>query len=174
MLQGMVLRHAVISSPVGDLTVVRTANGVCGLYLEVTKRPLDRDRIGVRDDSVAEGVADQIAEYFRGERRGFDVPLDLSGTRFQRRVWDALLRIPYADRISYRRLAEELGDPNAVRAVGAANGSNPVSIIVPCHRVVASNGALTGYAGGIARKRFLLDLEERTSGAAPALFHTVD
>lgn len=170
MLQGMALTHAVISSPVGDLTVVRTPDGVRGLFMEVTKRPLSPDRIGLPDDAAAEGVVDQLAEYFRGERQSFDLPLDLGGTPFQRRVWEALLRIPYAGRVSYRQIAQELGAPNAVRAVGAANGSNPVSIIVPCHRVVASNGALTGYAGGVERKKFLLDLEERIAGAAPGLF----
>lgn len=170
MLLGMGLTHAVISSPVGDLTVVRTPEGVCGLYMEVTKKPLSPERVGARDDSAADGIADQLAEYFSGERRCFDVPLDLGGTPFQRRVWDSLLRIPYADRVSYLQIATELGVPNAVRAVGAANGSNPVSIIVPCHRVVASNGALTGYAGGVDRKKFLLDLEERADGARPALF----
>lgn len=170
MLLGMARSHAVISSPVGLLTVVRTAQGVCGLFMEVTKKPLTPERIGARDDSAAEGIADQLAEYFRGERRDFDVPLDLAGTPFQRRVWDALLRIPYAGRVSYRQIAAELGDPNAVRAVGAANGSNPVSIIVPCHRVVASNGTLTGYAGGVDRKQFLLELETRVAGVEPALF----
>lgn len=170
MLADMALRHAVISSPVGHLTVVRTTEGVCGLYMVTTKRPLNPERIGVRDDAVADGVAGQLAEYFRGERRCFDVPLDLGGTAFQRRVWEALLRIPYAGRVSYLQIAKELGDPHAVRAVGAANGSNPVGIIVPCHRVVASNGALTGYAGGIERKKFLLDLEERVAGRQPGLF----
>lgn len=170
MLKDMALRHAVISSPVGDLTVVRTADGVCGLYMEVAKRPLSPERIGVRDDAAMVGVADQLAEYFRGERRSFDVPLDLKGTAFQRRVWEALLRIPYAERVSYLQIAVELGDPNAVRAVGAANGWNPVSIIVPCHRVVASNGALTGYAGGIERKKFLLELEQQVAGMEPSLF----
>lgn len=170
MLLGMARSHAVISSPVGLLTVVRTSRGLCGLYMEVTKKPLTPERIGLRDDAAADGVIDQLAEYFRGERREFDVPLDLAGTPFQRRVWDALLRIPYAGRVSYRQIAEELGDANAVRAVGAANGSNPVSIIVPCHRVVASNGTLTGYAGGVDRKQFLLDLETRVAGVEPALF----
>ncbi|WP_134322886.1 methylated-DNA--[protein]-cysteine S-methyltransferase [Cumulibacter soli] len=160
----MVLTHAVISSPVGDLTVVRSAVGVCGLYMQATKRPLTPERLGERDSAAADGVADQLAEYFNGERREFDVPLDLTGTPFQRRVWGALLRIPYADRVSYRQIAVELGIPNAVRALGAANGSNPVSIIVPCHRVVASNGALTGYAGGMERKKFLLDMEARVAG----------
>lgn len=170
MLLGMALTHAVISSPVGDLTVVRGSAGIRGLFMQVTKKPLTPARTGPLDPAAADGIADQLAEYFAGRRRQFDVPLELVGTPFQRRVWEVLLSIPYAERVSYRWIAQRLGDPNLVRAVGAANGSNPVSIIVPCHRVVASNGALTGYAGGVERKQFLLELEQRVAGAAPSLF----
>ena len=104
-------------------------------------------------------AARELTEYFEGKRRAFDVPLDMRGTDFQKRAWDALLSIPYGETRSYGQQAAMLGNPQASRAVGLANGSNPVSIIVPCHRVVGSNGKLTGYGGGLPRKQALLDLE---------------
>jgi methylated-DNA-[protein]-cysteine S-methyltransferase len=110
----------------------------------------------------------QLAEYFTRSRRAFDLPLDLRGTAFQLDVWHALLRIPYGETRCYSQLAVELGRPGAARAVGAANGSNPVSIIVPCHRVIAAGGGLGGYGGGLDRKKFLLDLE---SGASASLIN---
>jgi methylated-DNA-[protein]-cysteine S-methyltransferase len=116
---------------------------------------------GGRDDPtpVLSAAAAQLEEYFAGERTGFDLPLRPAGTAFQRRVWDALLEIPYGETISYTELAARIGAPAAVRAAGAANGRNPLSIVVPCHRVVGSKGVLTGYGGGLAAKRWLLDLE---------------
>lgn len=170
MLQGMTRSHAVTDSPVGPLTIVLTERGLCGLYMKRTKRPLSGEITGPRDDGVATEIVTQLGEYFRGERREFDLPLDLQGTDFQRSVWDLLLQIPYGERATYGELAERLGDPRTVRAVGAANGSNPVSIVVPCHRVVGGDGSLTGYAGGVERKRFLLDLEARVAGTSPTLF----
>lgn len=164
------LVHSVLPSPVGPLTVVRTPDGVCGLYMAVTKRPLRAEDLGPRDDAAFDDVRAQLAAYFAGELREFDLPLDLHGTEFQRRVWERLLAVPYAQTATYQQLALDLGDANAVRAVGTANGSNPVSIIVPCHRVIGSDGSLTGYAGGLGRKRFLLDLETRVAGATPTLF----
>ncbi len=104
-------------------------------------------------------MVDQLDEYFAGERTEFDVTLRLEGTEFQRRVWAGLLEIPYGETISYGELATRIGQPTASRAVGLANGRNPVGIIVPCHRVIGSTGALTGYGGGLDRKRALLDLE---------------
>jgi methylated-DNA-[protein]-cysteine S-methyltransferase len=121
--------------------------------------------LGAREDGhplVRKAVA-ELREYFAGERRGFDLPLELEGTAFQRRVWNALLGIPYGETRSYGQLARELGMPGAARAVGAANGANPVAIIVPCHRVIATSGALHGYGGGLDRKKFLLDLESGAS-----------
>lgn len=170
MLMDMPRRHAVIDSPMGPLTVVMSDAGLCGLYMKITKRPLTAERTGPRDDSVGDEVSAQLGDYFRGERREFDLPLDLDGTDFQKSVWARLLQIPYGERVSYSDLARDLGDLNAVRAVGTANGSNPVSIVVPCHRVVGADGSLTGYAGGVERKRFLLDLEARVSGLSPTLF----
>lgn len=116
--------------------------------------PVERGR-----HPLLERAAAQLAGYFAGRRRDFDVPLDPIGTDFQRRVWEAVGRIPYGETRSYAELAEGLGRPKASRAVGAANGRNPISIMIPCHRLVGSGGALTGYAGGLPAKRWLLDLE---------------
>ena len=112
--------------------------------------------------AVFDHVIAQLDEYFAGERTEFDVPLDPVGTEFQLRAWAALRRIPYGETRSYGEQARTIGAPAAVRAVGAANGRNPISIIVPCHRVVGSNGSLTGFGGGLDAKRYLLDLEART------------
>jgi methylated-DNA-[protein]-cysteine S-methyltransferase len=113
---------------------------------------------------VLADAARQLNEYFAGERTDFDLPLSLDGTGFQRTVWSGLQDIPYGETISYGELARRIGQPTASRAVGLANGRNPVSIVVPCHRVVGSNGSLTGYGGGLPRKQFLLGLELRVSG----------
>ncbi len=116
-----------------------------------------------RDPAVTESLARQLTEYFAGSRRTFDLPLALEGTAFRSRVWEALLRIPYGETRTYRELARQLGDPGASRAIGGANGSNPVSILVPCHRVIGASGSLVGYAGGTRLKACLLRLE----GALP-------
>jgi O-6-methylguanine DNA methyltransferase len=108
-------------------------------------------------------ATEQLQAYFAGQRRDFDLPLDLAGTAFQRSVWRALLDIPYGETRSYGFVAQAIGAPKAVRAVGAANGSNPIPIVVPCHRVIGAGGSLTGYGGGLALKRFLLELEARHS-----------
>ncbi len=115
----------------------------------------------MRDAGAASPVAEQLREYFAGERERFDVPLAARGTEFQRRVWEALRAIPYGETASYGQIARAVGRPAASRAVGAANGRNPISIVVPCHRVVGAGGALTGYGGGLDRKARLLDLEAR-------------
>jgi methylated-DNA-[protein]-cysteine S-methyltransferase len=113
----------------------------------------------VRDDEAFAAAREQLAAYFAGERTDFDLPVTATGTPFQHEVWQALTEIPYGTTWSYGELARHIGKPAAVRAVGLANGRNHVSIVVPCHRVVGANGSLTGYGGGIERKRFLLDLE---------------
>jgi methylated-DNA-[protein]-cysteine S-methyltransferase len=110
-------------------------------------------------------VRRQLSEYFDGERDEFDVPLAMTGTPFQRRVWQALQRIPYGETTTYGELARRLGRPSASRAVGLANGRNPIAVIVPCHRVIGSDGSLTGYGGGVERKRLLLELEATGRGA---------
>ena len=147
------------TSPVGPLTLVVQDGALCGLYQSGQRHLPDPSAFGPRDDAAGREVAAQLDAYFAGELRAFDVPLVLSGTCFRRRVWAALTQIPYGSTWTYGRLAAAIGQPTASRAVGLANGRNPVCIVVPCHRVVGSGGSLTGYAGGTDRKRHLLELE---------------
>lgn len=162
MLNGMSTNcHTVIDSPIGKLTLVSTDGSLSGLYMEQQRHRPDDTRFGEPDARVFAQVEEQLAAYFTGELTTFDLPLAPAGTEFQRRVWTALREIPYGATVTYGELAAELGRPTASRAVGLANGRNPISIVVPCHRVVGSSGALTGYGGGLERKRFLLDLERR-------------
>ena len=148
-----------IASPLGDLLAVTDGHALIGL---------DFDRPGTTDDGLPEpaaalldATAAQVAAYFAGLRRRFDLPLGPQGTPFQRRVWDALLEVRFGCTASYADIARRIGQPAAVRAVGAANGRNPVAIVIPCHRVIGADGTLTGYAGGLARKQALLALEAR-------------
>ncbi|MCC6971216.1 MAG: methylated-DNA--[protein]-cysteine S-methyltransferase [Phycisphaerales bacterium] len=156
----------VIDSPLGPIAIDATALGVCSISFGV--RPA---RQGMQPDDVAAALpildhaARELAEYFAGSRRNFAIPLDAPGTEFQHRVWLELARIPMGETISYQELARRCGDINASRAVGAANGANPVAIVVPCHRVLAKDGTLHGYAGGLDKKRALLDHEFAVTGA---------
>lgn len=152
--------HTVVDSPVGPLTLVAEEGALAGLYLH-EQRHLPSAGFGDVDDAVLPAVREQLAAYFARELDRFDVPLATAGTPFQRQVWSALRAVPYGSTCTYGELAAAVGRPTAVRAVGAANGRNPVCIIVPCHRVVGADGSLTGYAGGLERKRQLLDLERR-------------
>ena len=151
--------HTVIDSPIGPLTLVAAAGRLAGVYLEQHRHRPELATFGPRDDEPFLAVTAQLKEYFAGQRTEFDLALELAGTPFQRQVWAALGDIPYGQTISYGELAARIGKPGASRAVGLANGRNPVSIVVPCHRVVGANGSLTGYGGGMERKRYLLDLE---------------
>jgi len=155
------MKHALMDSPVGPLILVATDAGeLAGLYMEQHRHQPPIETFGDRDDSALPAVAEQLTEYFEHGRTTFDVPLHLAGTPFQQRVWTALQTIPYGETTTYGELARDLGlVPGASRAVGLANGKNPVSIIVPCHRVVGSTGNLTGYGGGLHRKQALLDHE---------------
>lgn len=155
------MTYAVVDSPLGPLTMVATDTGeLTGLYMDRQLYRPETALFGDRDDSVLPAVAEQLEEYFHHGRTSFDVPLRLVGTAFQRRVWTALQDIPYGATTTYGGLAATLGlTPRSARAVGLANGKNPISIIVPCHRLVGSTGSLTGYGGGIERKRALLDHE---------------
>ena len=160
--------HVVVDSPVGPLTLVAADGALVGLYMTEQRHLPARERLGEPADDpdgapFAEAAA-QLQEYFDGERTGFDLRIALDGTPFQRRVWAAPQDIPYGQTISYGQLADRIGQPSASRAVGLANGKNPVGIIVPCHRVVGADGGLTGYGGGIERKRYLLAHEQRVSG----------
>jgi methylated-DNA-[protein]-cysteine S-methyltransferase len=148
-----------VDSPVGPLTLVAADGVLAGLYMVQQRHAPDPATFGDPDASVFDAVAEQLSEYFAGQRRAFDLPVVFEGTPFQNTVWRALQDIPCGTTISYGQLADRLGKPTASRAVGLANGRNPISIIVPCHRVVGSNGSLTGYGGGLERKRYLLDLE---------------
>jgi methylated-DNA-[protein]-cysteine S-methyltransferase len=154
------VRHAVVDSPVGPLTMVARDGRLAGLYMAGQRHLPDEHTFGARDDEVLPEVREQLAAYFRGELREFDLPLAEVGTPFQAEVWAALRRVPYGETCTYGELAAAIGRPAAVRAVGAANGRNPICIVVPCHRVVGSTGQLTGYAGGVDKKAALLALEQ--------------
>jgi len=148
-------------SPIGRLLLTATEQGLSGVFMEDHKGGPEPAPDWVHDPARLEAAKSQLRRYFEGTLRDFDLRLDLNGTRFQVEVWNALRRIPFGATASYRDLAADIGRPNAVRAVGAANGRNPVSIIVPCHRVIGADGSLTGYGGGLDRKRFLLEHESR-------------
>ena len=155
-----------IATPLGKLLLVRTARGLAGAWFEGQKHhPEAFTALRRPDDELLRRTAEQLHAYFAGERAAFDLPLDLLGTPFQRAVWQQLIAIPAAGTASYGAIAKALGQPAAVRAVGGAVGRNPVSVIVPCHRVVGSDGSMTGYAGGVDRKRALLALESAAARA---------
>jgi methylated-DNA-[protein]-cysteine S-methyltransferase len=159
------MRWSTMTSPIGPLLLMGDSAGLMGVYMDAHRGGQGPSvQTGVRDDRMFAAARGQLEEYFAGTRQAFDLPLAAEGTDFQRRVWDALLGIPYGTTISYLELARRIGDPKAVRAVGLANGRNPISIIVPCHRVIGSDGSLTGYGGGIERKRWLLQHEASHSG----------
>ncbi|HKN99701.1 MAG TPA: methylated-DNA--[protein]-cysteine S-methyltransferase [Pseudonocardiaceae bacterium] len=151
--------HTVVDSPTGPLTLVAEDGVLAGLYMDRQRHRPDPATFGVPDPTPFGQVIEQLAEYFDGHRREFDLPLVLHGTDFQRTVWQALRTIRYGETVSYGQLADRIGRPTASRAVGLANGKNPISIIIPCHRVVGATGDLTGYGGGLDRKRQLLALE---------------
>jgi methylated-DNA-[protein]-cysteine S-methyltransferase len=151
--------HTIVDSPVGPLHLVATDGVLSGLHLDGQRHRPDPATFGPRDDGPFAEVRRQLEAYFAGERTDFDLPLHLEGTDFQRRVWAALREVPYGTTWTYGQLAAHLGAPGASRAVGLANGRNPVAIVVPCHRVVGADGTLTGYGGGLERKQLLLDLE---------------
>lgn len=153
--------HTVVGSPLGDLTLVADDGSLTGLYFPHHWYRPDPAGFGPRDDAGFGDATAQLGEYFAGERTEFDLPLDPRGDGFQQLVWKLISRIPYGQTTSYGELAQQLGDGVLAKDVGQAVGRNPLSVIVPCHRVVGKDGQLTGYAGGLARKRFLLDLEQR-------------
>jgi methylated-DNA-[protein]-cysteine S-methyltransferase len=159
--------HVIVDSPVGRLTLVAEQGRLSGLFMDEQRHaPHDADlgMPGERDDEPFASAAEQLAAYFCGELTAFDLPIAPAGTPFQLRVWDALRTIPYGQTLTYGQLASQIGSPAASRAVGLANGRNPISVVVPCHRVIGADGSLTGYGGGLHRKRFLLDLERAVAG----------
>ena len=155
----------IVPSPVGPLTLVGEGDDITGLYFE-TGSSVATPRSGwVRDDRQLRPAAAQLAEYFAGKRTRFELPLAPRGTAFQKSVWAALMSIPFGQTASYGDIARVIGKPAASRAVGGANHRNPLSIIIPCHRVIGADGGMTGYGGELYRKRLLLDLESRVAAA---------
>ena len=152
-----------IDSPIGPLTLMARDGRLTHLVMEDQTHAVEPPPGSRRDDDAFAEVILQLDEYFAGERTAFDVPMTLEGTDFQRQVWVQLCAIPYGETISYGELARRVGNPNASRAVGSANGRNPVAVIVPCHRVIATDGSLGGYGGGLDRKVRLLGIEQGRS-----------
>ncbi|MBI4509048.1 MAG: methylated-DNA--[protein]-cysteine S-methyltransferase [Deltaproteobacteria bacterium] len=157
----MSLVQKIVLSPVGPLRLVASDVALLGVYFRSHRRAPPLAAREVEEHEVLDHTASELAGYFRGERRRFSTPLSAVGTDFQRAVWTALARIPYGERRSYSELAHEIGRPRAIRAVGMANALNPLSIFVPCHRVVRTTGELSGYAGGVSVKEWLLAHEQR-------------
>jgi methylated-DNA-[protein]-cysteine S-methyltransferase len=164
--------HVTVPSPVGPLTIVAAGGKITGLYMDAQRHAPEPESFGLPADPAEEpfaAAAAQLRAYFDGGLTEFDLPLSPVGTEFQRRVWAGLRAIPYGETVSYGELASRLGSPAASRAVGLANGKNPIAIVVPCHRVIGADGSLTGYGGGLDRKQFLLALERGSlQGTRPA------
>jgi methylated-DNA-[protein]-cysteine S-methyltransferase len=163
------IQYRTIDSPIGLLTLA--GRGRVLTNLRMVEQTYEPNRVGWSPDPNGfDDAVDQLEAYFAGELTDFELELDLAGTDFQRRVWKALLTIPYGQTRSYGEIAEQIGAPNAARAVGLANGHNPIAIIVPCHRVIGANGSLTGFGGGLGRKRTLLELEKQKLSIDLTLF----
>lgn len=154
--------YKITDSPVGKLKLYASDKGLAGILWEndrMARVPHLKSAVGDESHPILLETARQLAEYFSRERREFSLPLDFTGTDFRKRVWAALLTIPYGETRTYGQLASQIGEPDKARAVGTANGRNPISIVTPCHRVIGANGKLTGFAGGLDRKAYLLNLE---------------
>jgi methylated-DNA-[protein]-cysteine S-methyltransferase len=163
------IHYRTIDSPIGPLALAGRDRVLTNLrMLDQTYEPNRND--WVPDDHAFPDAVEQLEAYFAGERTDFDLELGMAGSEFQRRVWRALLTIPYGETRSYGQIAEHIGATGAARAVGLANGHNPIAIIVPCHRVIGASGSLTGYGGGLDRKRSLLELERRRQSVTLSLF----
>jgi methylated-DNA-[protein]-cysteine S-methyltransferase len=170
----MTTRHTVIDSALGELTLIANGDALAGVYFRHHWHPPGADALGPYVEATTDELFDrtkkQLDEYLTGQRTQFDLPVVMAGEPGQRRVWDLLPGIAYGQTVTYGELAAKLADGTTAYEVGQAVGRNPLSIVVPCHRVVGKNGALTGYAGGLKRKRFLLDLEAPVPAAAGRLF----
>lgn len=153
------LKHTSIESPIGELLLLGDEHALHGLYMQDGRKPARIDPSWEPSQGPFADVQRQLSEYFDGERVTFDVELVMAGNTFERRVWRALREIPYGETVSYGEIARRVDQPSAARAVGLANGRNPIAVIVPCHRVIGADGSLTGYGGGLERKRLLLELE---------------
>ncbi len=163
------MQYRTIDSPIGPLTLA--GRGGVLSHLRMVDQTYEPSRADWSPDPKSfDDIVEQLAAYFAGDLTDFDIRLDLAGTGFQQRVWKALLTIPYGETRSYGQIAQQIGAPGSARAVGLANGHNPIAIVVPCHRVIGAGGSLTGYGGGLDRKRTLLDLEKRRAPANLTLF----
>lgn len=162
--------HTVHRTPLGDLTIVRDAGRLVGLYFPHHWYRPDQASFGRKSDRGFDDARRQLDEYLAGARTTFDLPLDARGDELQRGVWELIAQVPYGQTTTYGDLARRLGGGVTAQETGAAVGRNPLSILIPCHRIVGSTGKLTGYAGGLKRKRFLLDLEQAHAGRTPGLW----
>ncbi|HUP24159.1 MAG TPA: methylated-DNA--[protein]-cysteine S-methyltransferase [Thermoanaerobaculia bacterium] len=162
------MHHRIIDSPIGPLTLVGEGERLLAIHLPKLGRAVPPPPDAALDGGALDEAARQLGEFFAGRRRAFELDLDPRGSEFQRRVWFELAEIGYGETISYAELARRVGRPGAARAVGAANGRNPLPIVLPCHRVIGSDGSLVGYGGGLPAKRVLLELEGATAAKAPA------
>ena len=156
--------YFVIDSPIGQLHLTSTEKNLSGIFHNLERRKTSHinNRDFINDKNIIiEKTIFQLSEYFDGKRKNFNIPLELSGTNFQLKAWEALKKIPYAKTVSYSDQAKLAGNPKATRAIGNANNANPISIIVPCHRVIGKSGKLVGYGGGLDRKDYLLELEQK-------------
>src|SRR5882672_9654559 len=162
--------YSLLESPIGELLLTGDGESVTGIWMQSHRAEWKRTKTLRRDDGAFAAARGQLIEYFAGARTEFDFPLAPEGTGFQRKVWNALCNIPYGETISYGELARRIGQPSAARAVGLVNGSNPLPIVVPCHRVIGADGSMTGFGGGIERKRWLLAHEKRYSKSTQDLF----
>lgn len=166
----MTTLFSLLDSPIGELLLTGDGHAVAGIWMQSHRSEWKKTQAWQRDDAAFAATRAQLVQYFAGERSAFELPLMAQGTGFQRKVWHALCEIPYGTTISYGELARRIGQPSAARAVGLANGSNPLPIVVPCHRVIGADGSLTGFGGGIARKQWLLAHEARWSKRPGDLF----
>jgi len=155
----MPLRYTTFECPVGELLILSNENSILEIHFQKNRSAHLIDKTWINGGDVVEECAKQLDEYFTGARKKFELPLSAKGTPFQQNVWKALAIIPYGKTMSYSQIAEAIGQPRAVRAVGAANGANPIPIVIPCHRVIGANGKLTGFGGGLQNKELLLELE---------------
>ena len=154
------LLYTTIESPIGELLLLGDGQTLCGLYMQDGRKPATINPSWEPSTAPFAAVTEQLNEYFAAHRTVFDIPLAFEGAPFEREVWHALEEIPYGETVSYGEIARRVGQPSAARAVGLANGRNPIAVIVPCHRVIGADGTLTGYGGGLERKRLLLELEQ--------------
>ncbi len=161
----MATLYTATDSPIGEVLLTGDGAALTGLYMQAGRRKRI-DPSWQRSDADFADAVTQLGEYFAGQRREFDLPLAPRGGDFQLRAWEALREIPYGETVTYGEQARRIGHPDAARAIGAANGQNPIAVIVPCHRVIGANGSLTGFGGGLERKRLLLDLEADTVSGA--------